>query len=107
MTLQFNSSKMKRISLLVFTVLIFLIMNACNPKENVDLIVVNATVYTVDENFSKTQSFTVRGGEIVATGTSDEIQKNMRQQRLSMQRENLFTRGSTMRIAISTDTAQT
>ena len=50
-------------------------MNACNPKVSVDLIVVNATVYTVDENFSTAESFAIADGKILATGTSDEIQK--------------------------------
>ncbi len=66
---------MKRISLFVLTALIFLTMNACHPKVNVDLIVVNATVYTVDENFSTTESFAIADGKILATGTSEEIQK--------------------------------
>lgn len=54
-------------------VLLLLIMNSCTQKEKVDLLVSNATVYTVDKNFSKTQSFAVANGKIVATGTDNEI----------------------------------
>jgi predicted amidohydrolase YtcJ len=50
-------------------------MNACNQKEKADLIVTNASVYTVDENFSKVESFVVKNGKIAATGTTKEILK--------------------------------
>ncbi|MBU2996984.1 amidohydrolase [Cellulophaga baltica] len=49
---------------------------ACEtPKEKVDLIVVNANVYTVDNGFSKTESFAVKDGNFIAVGTSDELLK--------------------------------
>lgn len=48
-------------------------MTACTPKENVDCIVSNATVYTVDEAFSIVESFAVAKGKIIATGTSEAI----------------------------------
>ena len=38
------------------------------------MIVTNGTVYTVDDNFSKVESFVVLDGRIVATGTSEDIQ---------------------------------
>ena len=50
-------------------------MNSCNQKEVVDLIVSNATVYTVDDNFSKVESFAVVDGKVVKTGTVAAIQK--------------------------------
>lgn len=65
---------MKRNCFLYFTGLILFLMSACNPKINVDLIVTNGTVYTVDDNFSKTESFAVKNGKIVETGTAKEIQ---------------------------------
>ncbi len=49
---------------------------ACEtPKEKVDLIVVNANVYTVDSEFLKTEAFAVKDGNFVAVGTSDELLK--------------------------------
>ncbi len=63
---------MKRIALLV-TGIIFTIMTSCNQKQNVDFIVINATVYTVDDSFSKVESFAVKNGKILETGTSKEI----------------------------------
>ncbi|MFD1467149.1 amidohydrolase [Hymenobacter caeli] len=46
----------------------------CQPRrEAVDLLVTNATVYTVDSAFSKAQAFAVRGGKFVAVGTSADL----------------------------------
>jgi len=55
--------------------LITVMMNSCSTKKQADLIVTNATIYTVDEAFSKTESFAVVAGKITATGTSEEILK--------------------------------
>jgi len=49
-------------------------MNSCTQKQQADLIVTNATIYTVDEDFSTVESFAVLDGKIVATGTAQEIQ---------------------------------
>jgi hypothetical protein len=51
------------------------IMNSCSTRNKADLIVTNATVYAVDEAFSKTESFAVVNGKIAAIGTSEEILK--------------------------------
>ena len=42
-------------------------------KEQVDLIVMNANAYTVDEDFSVVEAFAVKDGKFVATGTAAEI----------------------------------
>ena len=57
----------------LFLLIILFMMSSCNSKEQADLIVVNALVYLVDENFSVAQSFAVQDGRIVATGTTGEI----------------------------------
>ena len=58
-------------------ILIFLVtLTACDLlKNNVDLVIINANVYTVDDSFSKAQAFAVKKGRFVAVGTSEEIQK--------------------------------
>jgi predicted amidohydrolase YtcJ len=38
-----------------------------------DLIVINASVYTVDQEFSKAESFAVKDGKFIAVGTTKEI----------------------------------
>lgn len=51
-----------------------LILCSCEPsKEKVDLISVNANVYTLDGKFSKAQSFPVKDGKFLAIGTDEEI----------------------------------
>lgn len=42
-------------------------------KEQVDLIVINAKAYTVDDEFSIVEAFAVKDGKFVATGTAADI----------------------------------
>ena len=54
--------------------LILTLLASCQAKrEAVDLLVTNATVYTVDSTFSKAQAFAVRDGKFVAVGTADDL----------------------------------
>jgi hypothetical protein len=46
---------------------------ACSKRQKADLLVTNATVYTVDSTFSVAESFAVDNGKIVAVGKNDEI----------------------------------
>ena len=66
---------MRRLSIILISLLFLLVMNACNQKEVADLIISNATIYTVDKKFSKVESFAVVDGKIVETGTVAAIQK--------------------------------
>ncbi len=59
----------------VFILMIFSFMNSCTQKNSAELIVTNATVYLIDEGFSKTESFAVVAGKIAAIGTTEEILK--------------------------------
>ena len=59
---------------LVLFIFALLNLNSCNPhKMNVDLIVTNATVYTVDNAFSVAESFAVKDGKFIAIGTNSDI----------------------------------
>lgn len=62
----------KKILLVFF---LFGIFTACDNKEEVDLLVINAKVYTVDEGFSTAEAFAVKDGKFVATGTTAELQE--------------------------------
>ncbi len=54
--------------------LIALVLSSCEYfKEKVDLVIVNANIYTVDKSFSKAEAFAVHDGKFVAVGTTDEI----------------------------------
>lgn len=63
---------MKHITLFSVLVLTFL---SCSQKEQVDLIITNGNIYTVDEAFSKADAFAVKDGKFIATGTTEEITK--------------------------------
>ena len=45
----------------------------CNAREQVDLLVYHAQVYTVDKNFSTAEAFAVKDGRFVAVGNTAEI----------------------------------
>ena len=58
-----------------FVALILTFMNSCNQKTPVDLIVHNANIYTVDNDFSKAQAFAVKDGKFVAVGDEEKIMR--------------------------------
>ena len=47
---------------------------SCTKKEKVDTLVINANIYTVNDNFDKAEAFAIKDGKIVAVGTTAEIQ---------------------------------
>ncbi|OGS74312.1 MAG: amidohydrolase [Flavobacteria bacterium RIFCSPLOWO2_12_FULL_35_11] len=58
------------------TILLLLLITgiSCTKKEKVDTIVINANIYTVNDNFDKAEAFAIKDGKIVAVGTTAEIQ---------------------------------
>jgi len=62
---------MKKIFLSLTVITLF--MSSCNTKEQADLIVHNAKIYTVNSDFSIAESFAVKDGKFIAIGQSDEI----------------------------------
>jgi predicted amidohydrolase YtcJ len=59
----------------ILPVLLFFLSGCEYVKEKVDLVIVNANIYTVDDNFSKAESFAVHKGRFVAVGTAEEIRE--------------------------------
>lgn len=53
-----------------------IIINACNTKTEVDLIVENGVIYTVDSAFTVSQAMAIKDGKIVAVGKNEEISNN-------------------------------
>ncbi len=47
---------------------------ACSKRQKVDLIIANATIYTIDSTFSKANSMAISNGKIVAIGSKFEIE---------------------------------
>ncbi|NDV16295.1 amidohydrolase family protein [Muricauda sp. TY007] len=62
---------MKKFFFLISIALVF----SCTTKEEVDLIVTNANIYTVDDSFSKASSVAIKDGKFVAVGETEEISK--------------------------------
>lgn len=48
-------------------------MISCTIKEKVDLVLTNATLYSIDEDFTSAEAMAVDQGKVVAVGTSEEI----------------------------------
>ena len=59
----------------VVGIVVLLFVGCGLPKEEVDLIVHNAQVYTVDSLFSKQEAFAIKDGRFVAIASSKEIKK--------------------------------
>ena len=59
-----------------FLFVLAIVFASCSSSSNVDLVVHNALVYTVDQNFSTAQAFAVDDGIIVAVGTNEQILKD-------------------------------
>ncbi|WP_372793181.1 amidohydrolase [Lutibacter sp.] len=47
---------------------------SCSKKEKADTIIINATMYTVNNNFDKAEAFAIKDGKIIDVGTTLEIQ---------------------------------
>lgn len=50
------------------------VLSSNDSKQKIDLLIYNATVYTIDNNFSKTESIAVNHGKIVDVGSSNDLQ---------------------------------
>lgn len=63
---------MKNSLLLMFALLVF---SSCTKKpQKADLLVVNAKIFTVDEEFSIVDAMAIRDGRILATGSTSKLQ---------------------------------
>ena len=60
---------MKKIAILLVIVLGF----SCTRKEKVDTIIINANIYTVNENFDRAQAFAIKNGKIHDIGSTFEM----------------------------------
>lgn len=58
--------------LCVFSLALF--FSSCGKKEQADLIIYNATIYTVNDQFEKVEAFAVKDGKILGLGSSKDIQ---------------------------------
>ena len=61
---------MKKLTILILCVITF----SCKKKEEVDSIIINANIYTVNTNFDKAEAFAIKEGKIIDVGSTLEIQ---------------------------------
>jgi predicted amidohydrolase YtcJ len=60
---------------LFFPVVILFLCYSCSQIQKADLLVFNATIYTVDSSFSIAEAMAVRNGKIIDAGKKDELEK--------------------------------
>lgn len=58
---------------LLFLISILTILSFTSKKVKVDLLVKNATIYTVNENFDIAEAFVVNQGRIVEVGSTKDL----------------------------------
>lgn len=58
---------------LYLLIILIAMTNACSTPEKVDLIVKNAKIYTLSEDFAIAEAFAIKNGKFVAVGNTDEI----------------------------------
>jgi len=70
-----NFLKMKNCNhfYLILSLAIPLFLNACTKKQVVDMMVLNANIYTVDDEFSIAECMVINDGKIVAIGNFNEL----------------------------------
>lgn len=91
---------MKKTLLIITTLSLIALLNACGSKKGegdnnqgneVDLIVHNALVYTVDSTFSKAEAFAIKDGKFVAVGSSQDIlAKYSAKQKIDFQKKPVY-----------------
>lgn len=57
----------------LYGLLLLATLAACAGKKQADLIVYNATVYTVDSTFGTAEAMAIKDGKIIATGTTADL----------------------------------
>ncbi|MDP5081577.1 MAG: amidohydrolase family protein, partial [Winogradskyella sp.] len=58
---------------LIVGLLVFTNLSCTKDKQEADVIVTNANIYTVDADFNKAEAFAIKAGKIIAVGTTSEI----------------------------------
>jgi len=65
-----------RLTLIVCSLLLLSVCSfTCSQKKQADLLIYNATIYTVDSSFSLAEAMVVSDGKILAVGKSEELQQ--------------------------------
>ena len=65
---------MKKLLFLILSIGVFFSCDN-NSKEAADLLVINAKIYTVDEEFSTAEAVAIKDGKFLAVGTTEDLQE--------------------------------
>ncbi|MDP1677547.1 MAG: amidohydrolase [Bacteroidota bacterium] len=73
---------MKKILLILLASIffVFMFMNVVSRKQHADLLVINALIYTVDDDNSKAEAMAIRGSRIISIGSTQDIQNHFTSQ---------------------------
>src|SRR6185437_7198724 len=58
----------------LLTISLLYLFSSMKTKQKIDLLIYNASVYTVDSNFSKAEAIAVDKGKVIAVGNSKDLQ---------------------------------
>ena len=56
-----------------FLFALLVLLASCSSKQNADMLISNARIYTVDSNFSLAEAMAIKDGKILAVGSSDSL----------------------------------
>ena len=59
-----------------FIIILMLGFVGCSAPQNVEILIFNAKIYTVDKDFSIMQAMAIKDGRIIATGSNEYIRRN-------------------------------
>ena len=59
---------------LIYLMFVFVLFSCTSDKQQADLIVFNANIYTVNEALPKAEAFAISNGKFIGIGTTKEIQ---------------------------------
>lgn len=88
-------NKIKSAVIIVKFIFVFLLLSAiisCKFRQRVPLIIHNAKIYTVDDNFTIAEAMAINDGKIIAIGTNDEILKQFESADQKCRRKNNLPR---------------
>jgi len=60
---------------ILFVLTISVLLLSCSQKKQADLLIYNATIYTVDSSFSTAEAMVIADGKILGTGKATELEK--------------------------------
>jgi predicted amidohydrolase YtcJ len=66
---------MKKINSLIAAITLAIFLYSCSATEKIDLLVYNATIYTVDSSFSIAEAMAIKDGKILAVGKTADLEK--------------------------------